>query len=462
MEKIVTKRNVKTTSINPSDVKTRLFTASFDLRNHPMIKSNEKIRVKYLAVLEYFVNQSTPDSLFINARLEEYKKALLRDATPLAITDANKNRIIKDLINNTFKPWIRKYRYLLFCDLALILTDEVLVCKSLDILKSYLSANRYKLLCDLNDALFRDKQFNVCKSFIQSRIHQHRVNHLFTEQEESRYIITGNMSAGKSTLINALVGKIVSCMKSEASTTSIHYIYDKPFEDYRSSKWDGVLTLDASHKTLMDYDERNLTYKIYVATHFSRISRKGKRRYCFIDTPGVNSAINSEHGKLTRKALKEENYNKLVYILNANRLGTDEELKHLKFVMENVSKDKMIFVLNKLDDFKTKDDSIATSIGGVRKDLLALGYENPTICPISAYFSLLVKKRLIGEALSEDEQDSFELFVKKFNRTDYDLSRFYPPGIGSVDGIDGELAEIAMKCGLYGLESILYGGVNAQ
>lgn len=250
------------------------------------------------------------------------------------------------------------------------------------------------------------------------------------------------------------------CMKSEASTAAIHYIYDKPFEDGHSSEWDGILAMDADNKTLMDYDMRNTTGEIYVATYFSTFVSKSKRRFCFIDTPGVNSSINREHGKLTRKALREESYDKLIYVFNANRLGTDEEFRHLKFITENASKDKVIFVLNKLDDYNKKDDSIEESIEGVRKDLFSLGYENPTICPISAYFALLVKKRLIGEALSEDEQDSFELFAKKFNKSDYDLSRFYPPGIGSVDGNGRELEEAAIKCGLYGLECILYRGVD--
>ena len=214
------------------------------------------------------------------------------------------------------------------------------------------------------------------------------------------------MSAGKSTLINALVGKVISCMKSEASTAAIHYIYDKPFEDGRSSEWDGILTMDADNKTLMDYDMCNSTGEIYVATYFSTFVSRAKHRFCFIDTPGVNSAINRAHGKLTRKALREESYDKLIYVFNANQLGTVEEFRHLKFIAKNVSKGKVIFVLNKLDNFNSKDDSIEESIEGVRKDLFALGYENPIICPISAYFALLVKKRLIGEALSEDEQDS--------------------------------------------------------
>jgi len=76
-------------------------------------------------------------------------------------------------------------------------------------------------------------------------------------------------------------------------------------------------------------------------------------------------------------------------------------------------KKKMVFVLNKLDDFKSAEDSIATSIAGVRKDLCGFGYNNPVICQISAYFALLIKLKMNGEQLDEEEQGMFGLFTKK-------------------------------------------------
>ena len=462
MQNVNLEKDMAVASSVANDIKVRLFTASIDLKHHPVIKAKGKLRAKYYAVLEHLVKQCVSDSMFVDARLEEYKKAVLRDDTALVITKTNKYSIIRGIVNVPFKPWMKKYRYLLLNDLALVLIDEDSVQKALTMLESYLSKKQMILLSGLKNALLSDEQFALCHSLIQNGIKQYRANRKFWELNETRFIVTANMSAGKSTLINALAGKVISCMKNEASTAAIHYIYDKPFEDGHSSEWDGILTMDADNKTLMDYDIRNATGKIYVATYFSTFVSKAKCRFCFIDTPGVNSAINREHSKLTRNALREESYDKLIYVFNANRLGTDEEFRHLKFVTENASKDKVIFVLNKLDDFNKKDDSIEESIEGVRKDLFTLGYENPTICPISAYFALLVKKRLIGEALSEDEQDSFELFAKKFNKTDYDLSRFYPPGIEPVGGNGGELEEAAMKCGLYGLEYTLYGGMNIQ
>lgn len=460
MQNVVLEKDMAVTSKDAGEIKVRMFAASIDLNHHPLIKSKVKLRAKYYAVLEYFVKQCVCDPL-VEARLGEYKKVLLRDNAALVATKANKNSVIKGMLTDLRKPWMRKYRYLLLCDLALVLVDEGSVHKVFTMLESYFSKKQLILLGGLRNSLLADEHFSLCHSFTQNVINQYRANRKFWEQDQTRFIVTANMSSGKSTLINALVGKVISGMKSEAFTAAIHYIYDKPFEDGRSSEWDGVLVLDADDKTLMDYDVRNSTGKIYVATYFSTFVSKDKRRFCFIDTPGANSAINREHGKLTRKSLREESYDRLLYVLNANRLGTDEEFRHLKVVAENVSKDKVIFVLNKLDDFNKKDDSIEESIEGVRKDLIFLGYENPTICPISAYFALLVKKKLNGEELSDDEQDSFELFAKKFSKSEYDLSRYYPPVDNRNSDMAGnELAAAAIKCGLYGLECTLYGGMS--
>lgn len=55
--------------------------------------------------------------------------------------------------------------------------------------------------------------------------------------------------------------------------------------------------------------------------------------------------------------------------------------------------EKVIFVLNKLDEFRIAYDDIFMSINNVKKDLIIMGFENPVICPISAYFALLIKMK---------------------------------------------------------------------
>lgn len=139
-------------------------------------------------------------------------------------------------------------------------------------------------------------------------------------------------------------------------------------------------------------------------------------------------------------------------MLNANKLGTDEEFRFLKYISENVPKIKVILVLNKLDDFKSNEDSITASIEGVRKDLLQLGYENPVICPLSAYFALRLKMKQNGYLLTEDEQDTFDFYLNKFSKAEYDLSSFSDEIAIPIRLLEYELSALGLKCGLCGLE----------
>jgi GTPase SAR1 family protein len=269
-----------------------------------------------------------------------------------------------------------------------------------------------------------------------------------------RFIVTGNVSSGKSTLINALVGKSVMRTSQEACTASLCYILlIKPFYDNTVHLLGSPLNLEVNCEDIARHEKIEFSY----IPLFYRLLTSRQYGVCLIDTPGVNSAINHEHGKLTRIALKEEKYDFLIYVFNANRLGTDEEFRHLKFVAGNVPKDKVIFVVNKLDDFNKKDDSIESSVEGVRSDLLSFGYENPVICPLSAYFALLIKLKLNGETLTADEEDEFNMYARKFAKPEYDLSQYYKHTI-SVSESEEELMLLTVKCGLYGLESTMYGG----
>ena len=264
------------------------------------------------------------------------------------------------------------------------------------------------------------------------------------------------MSAGKSTLINALVGKPVTRMAQETCTANLCYVFNKPFEDKSVHLLASPLNLNATNVDLMSVERTNISY---IASYF-RTMVQPKARICFIDTPGVNSAMDCEHGKLTHRALADEKYDKLIYVLNANKLGTDEEFVYLKYIFENTPKDKVIFVLNKLDDYKSKEDSITASIEGVRKDLIQLGYENPVICPLSAYFALLLKMKQNGELFTEDEQDTLDHYVKKFSKAEYDLSSFSDEITIPIQLPKDQLSAFGLKCGLYGLENILYGGME--
>lgn len=162
------------------------------------------------------------------------------------------------------------------------------------------------------------------------------------------------------------------------------------------------------------------------------------------------------NSKRAHNALLNDDYDTIIYVVSPTRLGTDAEKKHLQWVAQNLQKDKIIFVLNKLDDYHDFSDSIEESVHDFKEDLLKIGFENPVICPISAYFSYLLKMSITGQALSEDEKDEYDLYAKKFKRSTYDLSHYYE-GVKCLS-TDSEEIALSKRVGLYGLEKIIYGG----
>ena len=243
----------------------------------------------------------------------------------------------------------------------------------------------------------------------------------FVKRPQRRILVTATMSAGKSTLINALVGKQVSRTQNEACTGKIHYIHDKPYEDGFTCKWESTLDMNATGDNLLSYDDSGEPVDVW--THF-RAFLSDKFRWCFIDTPGVNSSLNMEHANLAHKAIKEEQYDRLIYVINGEHYGTNDDKEHLEYVAQHVPSSKVVFVFNKLDNYDVEDDSIPESVSNVREYLEKAGFKSPVVCPMSAYAAWLAKKYLFGEVMKPQENGKLQIMLSQFQMEDYDLSRF--------------------------------------
>lgn len=432
--------------------KSRNFSAAMSLAGHPLMASRRKLKARYYQSLEYFVKQIATDTEYTNVRLGQYRDFLVGNETLHKLSDEGYKEVIRSIVNNPIKPWRRKYRYWLLCDIALILLDRDAIDRSLRFMQSFLSRRQAALLQSMHRAIWIDDEVTSAFAFTEPLLAQFRENRRFFAHTEKRFVVTANMSAGKSTLINAIIGKPLTRTSQEVCTGNLCYLYNKPFEDKTIHFSGPPLKLDASREDLIRLDQAEVSS---IASHF-RTMASSDGRVCVIDTPGVNSAINRQHGKITKKALVEGQYDLLIYIFNANKLGTDEEMRYLKWVAENMPREKVVFVLNKIDDFKRTEDSIEASMNGVKNDLRELGFENPIVYPLSAYFAYLIKLKMHGEPLSEDETDAYDAYVRKFSRPEYDLSKYYD-GVNSVDS-DSEPLLMSKRCGIYGLETLLFGG----
>jgi len=429
------------------------FVTSICTSKHPLKNSSKKTKLFYFLALEHFVNSCASDVKYTKARLLQYRNLFVYDETLTTQIGNNIEKTIKAVVDDFLQPWKRQQCFLLFCDIALIIMEKAQIKKAFVMITNYISKRKKKYLNELFEIFYNDNKIPLAFLRISNFIIQFRKNISFVIQQEMRILITATMSAGKSTLINAIVGKPITKTAQEACTNNLCYIYNKPFEDNNIHLLASLVSFSATYDELIAKEKETICN---VASFF-RTFYKTQARVCLIDTPGVNSAINRDHGKLARKAIIEENYDKLIYILNAHSLGTDDEIKHLKYVYKNVPHNKIIFVINKLDSFRKSDDSVSESIKLVKTDLQKIGYKNPVICPFSAYFSFLLKMKQNNEELDSDEQDVFDLYIKKFNKPEYDLSKYYDKPVGEPFHNGDELMKMSFISGLYCLENILYG-----
>lgn len=434
----------------------QFFVEALDTREHPIKKAKMEIKAEYITALTYIVEKTINEANCYQAEIKKYvaeRLRLYRNQLFADIPITNVNEETETSCLSAFaKPWRTKYRFMLVCDVALILLDESLVLHATEIIKERLSAKR-QVEVEQVASLLQNKQ-EVEKKYLPTLplLNQYRANKDFFSKDEKRIIVTANMSAGKSTLINALVGKPIARTSQEVCTGNVCYLFNKAYEDNNIHLSTQGLNLSATADDLHDYDWNG---QISIASYFTGIM-SDIPRLCIIDTPGVDAALYKEHSRRAHDALLHDNYDAILYVVSPTHLGTDAEKKHLQWAAQNLKKEKIIFVLNKLDDYHDFSDSVEKSVYDFKDDLLKIGFENPIICPISAYFSYLLKLRMTGQALSEDEADEYALYSKKFKRSSYDLSRYYE----DVQCLPTDSEEVALskRVGLYGLEKIIYGG----
>ena len=424
------------------------FTSSLILEQHPMRNVKTKIKMQYYYLLEWFFDHLNPNELE-KCRMAQYKKLLLKKDEQCR--HCKIDTLLDSIIVCRYQRWRRKYRFWILCDLALITLDSDKIERAGKMIKNCITGQMQREQFNMLIRVLRGENLEL-QPFVNGLLRQYTDNVVFQKKKETRIIVTANMSAGKSTLINALVGKPVTRTAQEVCTGNVCYIYNKAFEDGHVHLQASELTFDADENELSNYEWKDT---ISIASYFRSIAGEIQNRICIIDTPGVNSVITREHRKISRRILMNEQYDILLYVLNANKLGTDEEILHLKWVYNNIISEKIVFVLNKLDNFRKGEDNIQESIDGVRRELENIGFAHPVICPFSAYFAYLLKRKQFGDTLTEDEEDEYNWYIKKFGKAEYDLSKYCE----SVAGYGDQFDTMSKRCGIYNLEKILYGGL---
>ena len=258
----------------------------------------------------------------------------------------------------------------------------------------------------------------------------------FHQRSLKRILIVGTMSAGKSTLINALVGRKIARVKTTVCTTAISYLYNNPF--INSAIYSDGTALIHSNEIDNSYDD--------IPNKF--ISFKGsieKRPLMLIDTPGVDYAYDESHCKITYDAIKRGDYDMLICVNNGPYIERNGENELIDFALKQGNK-KIVFIFNQLDRFDPADDSIEESLKQFRAHLKSKNCDAPII-PLSSKAAYLLKKERDGN-LTKFESIELTALKEKMSSLFYDMG-MYGTGICSSEG------DYFARCGLTNLETII-------
>lgn len=272
------------------------------------------------------------------------------------------------------------------------------------------------------------------------------------EKVYKKVLVTATMSAGKSTLVNALIGKKLMTTQNESCTAKQYRIR----EDRKCEK-----KIYCMHNNMRINLKKNITQVLHnvdsdrVVIHSKMNHIHDKILWEVIDTPGVNSSADPEHKKITEDLICKEHFDILLYVMNGNHLGSNDDMNHLNFIKDKVPVEKIIFVINKVDQFRKNHDSIGKSVDNVKIQLENLGFKDPIIQPISAYTGYLLKLINSGYSLNEEETDELELLIKKLSRPTFDLSRYNTTDVQIGNNSKNKYNNELDKCGLYNLEVLI-------
>lgn len=254
---------------------------------------------------------------------------------------------------------------------------------------------------------------------------------LLDENKIYPVVVASNISSGKSTLINALLGKELLPSKNQVCTAKSVGILDNDrleyFRIYMVDKEDNyeIVTKDTYEK-VRDYNENNDIKEIIVEGNIKGVVNSQKALF-IIDTPGMNNALDNSHQEITINTLQKISEGLLLYVFDAGHLSTYDDEKSLKLISMALEKKhvKVIFIVNRMDIVDSEKENPMEMLLKLRTYLLSLGFNKPTIVPISAMCALLIKKVLNRETLTENDEDNFFFLYKKFKGQKNSLCNFF-------------------------------------
>lgn len=233
--------------------------------------------------------------------------------------------------------------------------------------------------------------------------------------------VVATMSAGKSTLLNALIGKELLHTANEATTAKITTIFH---HNYAKSAYGSVKLRNGevlkkkllSEQQLRDWNADKEVHTVHLHLKLNKLCATEKHYPVLFDTPGPNNSQDDVHAKLTYAFMKHKKLDLLIYILNCTQIGINDDQYFLQEIQEirkkQVWSTPIVFVLNKIDALDPeKGETVEKTVQNCRQYLENLGFKQPEIFPVSAQKALLALKWLNNQPLRRHERSMLKKYL---------------------------------------------------
>ncbi|WP_159556256.1 dynamin family protein [Alcanivorax sp. S71-1-4] len=224
-------------------------------------------------------------------------------------------------------------------------------------------------------------------------------------------LVAATMSAGKSTLINALIGTELLPAMNEATTACHVYVQN---ENRKSGFYGGALRDDGRISRISSLKEGDIKKwnsikgikKIGVKGQF-----QGRLKYrdglVFHDTPGPNNSQDVNHASVVFDVAKRVPIDTFIYVINATQVAITDDRNFLDEIISNLHggiKSPPIFVLNKIDMLDPeKGEDVGAACKGVQAYLVERGFKDPIVVPCMAEIALCARKRINKEKMTRKQ-----------------------------------------------------------
>lgn len=272
-----------------------------------------------------------------------------------------------------------------------------------------------------------DKIFYAIQKGPVAELRTHAITEAFkkAKNQEFEVNVIATMSSGKSTLINALLGKQLMPARVEATTATVVKIINAQQDNYSLRAFDekgnelsNYCIDDATPEQIDELNDNPQISTLEIRGKIPFVSTIGMQ-LVLVDTPGPNNARNKNHEKLTYEMLEDSDKSLVLYVLNGEALGINDNERLLDYVCKCMqergkqSRDRYLFVVNKLDVFKPKEaNRITHALVEERESLESRGIFNPCLFPVSAQAAMELRT-------NEQFVEVLDKFKEKLKMSEY-------------------------------------------